>query len=108
MLSGAAVRGRFTEAEAMRRWLVGNGVAAHRITMEPSARFTLENAELSAALVRNMGATARIRSTSTHRSEGRQARSHAQNHAAPSAPTMSAARHARIVWRACLTATTPK
>ncbi len=57
VLSGAAVRGRVTEADAMRRWLVSNGVAAHRITMEPSARFTLENAELSAALVRNMGAS---------------------------------------------------
>lgn len=55
VVSGGAVKGT-NEAEAMRRWLVGQGVAPSRVVVEPEARFTLENAELSAALVANTGA----------------------------------------------------
>lgn len=55
--SGAAVQGAMPEAQAMKRWLVSKGIEARRIVLESGARFTLENAELSAALVKTSGAS---------------------------------------------------
>lgn len=55
VVSGGAVKGA-RESGVMRRALEAAGVPAHRVVEEGAARFTLENAELSAPLVARSGA----------------------------------------------------
>lgn len=57
IVSGGAVTAPIPEGRVMKRWLVDHGVAAGRILVEPRARHTGENAELSASLLRRVGAT---------------------------------------------------
>ncbi len=44
-----------TEAQAMRDWLVADGITASRIWLEPNATSTMENLEFSFALIENDG-----------------------------------------------------
>lgn len=55
LVSGGAVSHPKPEAEAMAEWLIAHGVAEARIIREAEARFTLDNAEKVADLVRTLG-----------------------------------------------------
>jgi len=57
IVSGGTVTAAVPEGRVMKRWLVDHGVAPGRILVEPRARHTGENAELSAPLLRRVGAT---------------------------------------------------
>lgn len=57
LVSGGAVASAINEAETMRDVLVAAGLPRRRVVLEPASRFTVENAELSAQMVKNMGAT---------------------------------------------------
>lgn len=55
-----------SEAEAMRRWLTGNGVAAERIILENRATDTLENLKYSFALIPEPDAAVAVVSSEYH------------------------------------------
>lgn len=55
IVSGGAVHNPMPEARAMANWLVANGLSRERIVEEPSARLTIENAELVVPLLRQLG-----------------------------------------------------
>ena len=57
IVSGGTVTAPVPEGRVMKRWLVDHGVAPGRILVEPRARHTGEKAELSASLLRRVGAT---------------------------------------------------
>lgn len=58
--SGGAPRAGVTEAQAMRMWLVANGVAVERITEEGASRSTVENARNTAAILTGRRATGAV------------------------------------------------
>lgn len=55
VLSGGPVAHAKPEAEAMAEWLIDRKVAPERIVREPAARYTLDNAERVAPLLRALG-----------------------------------------------------
>lgn len=57
IVTGAPLRGGVTEAEWMRRWLIGKGVPSGRILVEPKATSTVGNALHSVALLQAKGLT---------------------------------------------------
>jgi uncharacterized SAM-binding protein YcdF (DUF218 family) len=55
VVSGGQGKGEdITEAEAMRRYLVANGIDENRILLEPTATSTMENFKLSKRLIENI------------------------------------------------------
>jgi uncharacterized SAM-binding protein YcdF (DUF218 family) len=64
IVSGGVPRSGITEAAAMRRWLVANGVAPQRITEEGESRSTVENAEFTSRLLTTRHATGAVVVTS--------------------------------------------
>ena len=52
VVSGGAVASAHPEGQVMRRWLTARGLAPQRILVEDQARFTLENAELVAPMLK--------------------------------------------------------
>ena len=57
IVTGAPLRGGVSEAEWMRRWLIGKGIPTSRIIMEPKATSTIGNALHSVALMQDKGIT---------------------------------------------------
>ncbi|MFC9894872.1 YdcF family protein [Nocardia sp. NPDC127579] len=56
IVTGGNPRNGVTEADAMADWLIAHGIAPERIHREPDATSTVENAERSARILREIGA----------------------------------------------------
>ena len=69
LLTGAAVKDEITEAEIMRNYCLKNGIPKAAILMEPHARYTEENASLSAKLMKIHQLQSAIVVTSKHHIE---------------------------------------
>ena len=57
IVTGGNPQSGVTEAEAMRTWLIDEGIAADRIHSEPSANSTVQNAQRATALAAEVGAS---------------------------------------------------
>ncbi|MCX5044708.1 YdcF family protein [Aldersonia sp. NBC_00410] len=64
IVTGGVPRSGVTEAAAMRRWLVANGVSPQRITEEGASRSTVENATFTSKLLTARHATGAVVVTS--------------------------------------------
>ncbi|MET9489761.1 YdcF family protein [Nocardia sp. NPDC006630] len=56
ILTGGNARNGVTEAQAMGDWFVSHGISADRIHLEQDAQSTVDNADNSAAIIREIGA----------------------------------------------------
>ncbi|QBJ97217.1 YdcF family protein [Rhodococcus sp. ABRD24] len=64
IVSGGVPKSGVTEAQAMRQWLVANGVLPFRITEENTSRSTVENAARTDAILQQRGAPGAVVVTS--------------------------------------------
>ncbi|WP_433520708.1 YdcF family protein [Nocardia pseudovaccinii] len=64
VVTGGNPQNGITEAEAMRAWLVGNGLPASRINVESRAGSTVQNALFSTEMLRDVGANSAVVVTS--------------------------------------------
>ncbi|MFE3543287.1 YdcF family protein [Nocardia sp. NPDC059177] len=64
IVTGGNPQNGISEAEAMRRWLIGRGLPADRIHVEERAGSTVQNALFSTQLLRDLGATSAVVVTS--------------------------------------------
>lgn len=64
VVSGGVPQSGVTEAQAMRQWLVANGIPEFRITEENTSRSTVENAVNTNAILQQRGATGAVVVTS--------------------------------------------
>ncbi|WP_278264453.1 YdcF family protein [Nocardia sp. AG03] len=64
VVTGGNPQNGISEAEAMRRWLIGRGLPADRIHVEDRAGSTVQNALFSTRLLRDLGATSAVVVTS--------------------------------------------
>ncbi|WP_336083731.1 YdcF family protein [Nocardia sp. SSK8] len=64
VVTGGNPQNGISEAEAMRRWLIGRGLPADRIHVEDRAGSTVQNALFSSRLLRDLGATSAVVVTS--------------------------------------------
>ncbi|GAA5049632.1 YdcF family protein [Nocardia callitridis] len=55
IVTGGNPHNGITEAATMAGWLIGHGIPAQRIHLEPAANSTEQNADFSAALMRDIG-----------------------------------------------------
>ncbi|MBL1074710.1 YdcF family protein [Nocardia sp. 2] len=55
IVTGGNPQADVTEARAMADWLTARGIPPERVHLEPDARSTVENAELSAAVMAELG-----------------------------------------------------
>lgn len=66
VVTGGNPQSGVAEAEAMREWLVDNGVAAERIHVENKANSTVQNALFSVPIVESIGADSVVLATSAN------------------------------------------
>ncbi|MFC4373813.1 YdcF family protein [Nocardia halotolerans] len=64
VVTGGNPQNGISEAEAMRRWLIGRGLPGERIHVEDRAGSTVQNALLGTRLLRDLGATSAVVVTS--------------------------------------------
>ncbi|WP_167355147.1 YdcF family protein, partial [Nocardia ignorata] len=64
VVTGGNPQNGISEAEAMRRWLIGRGLPADRIHVEDRAGSTVQNALFSTKLLRDLGANSAVVVTS--------------------------------------------
>ncbi|MFD6393022.1 YdcF family protein [Nocardia sp. NPDC060259] len=64
IVTGGNPQNGISEAEAMRRWLVGRGLPGERIHVEDRAGSTVQNALFSTRMLRDLGATSAVVVTS--------------------------------------------